>query len=134
MNCKVVALDKDEKRISCGRALSRSNAAQIAWAVADAESPLPLKFDYFDAVIVVHYVSKRIIEIAHHLLKTGGYLIFETFDSRGENWRGLPNVGAVSAALKNGFETILLRERTVGPNGSRAVVKALARKTEAFIH
>ena len=125
---QVIGLDIDEGRISQARALSKANAAQIVWAVADAEESLPVREASFDVVVIVHYVTDRVIETAHSVLKLGGHLIFETFDARGENWRDLPIVGAIPAALANGFETICLHERAVGPDNSRAVVRAFARR------
>lgn len=124
---QVIGLDIDERRISQARTLSKAHAAQIVWAVADAERSLPVRDGSFDVIVIVHYVTDRIIDMACRVLKPGGHLIFETFDARGENWRDLPFIGAIPAALANGFETIDLHERAVGPDNSRAVVRALAR-------
>lgn len=125
----VVGLDIDAKRISEARHFAQFEAAQMLWCVADAGRPLPVKDGSFNAVVAVHYVSDHVIEMARRALKPGGHLIFETFDARGGNWQDLPLIGAIPSALTYGFETVRLYERAVGPENSRAVVRALARRS-----
>ncbi len=123
----VVGLDVSENRISQAFTLSGGHAAQIMWVVADAKRSLPLLDSSFDVVVIVHYFADNVIEMARRALKPEGYLIFETYDARGENWRQLPRMGTIPTALTNGFEIVYIHERAVGPNSSRAVVRALAR-------
>lgn len=130
----VIGLDIDERRVLRARTFSRADAPQILWGVADAERSLPVRNGDFDVVVVVHYVTDHVIEMARRALKPGGHLIFETFDARGENWRDLPRIGVIPAALAQGFKTVYLHERPVGPDNSRAVVRAFARTLSGTLH
>lgn len=124
----VVGLDRDEIRVSRAKSLSQDVAPSIGWLVADIEASLPLPAEWFKVVVVVHYVSDGVIDKAWTALEPNGYLVFETFDARGENWRQLPMLHAVPASLRRGFEILRLEERPVGPGSTRAVVRALARR------
>jgi len=123
--CSVVAVDIDEERIFEAKKIS--SMKPIYWCTADIEAPLPFADNYFDLVLVVHYVSNRIVEIARNALKPGGHLIFETFDARGQNWRALPARGSMERALENKFDVISINERLVGPKLTHAVVRTFAR-------
>ena len=125
---QVVGLDIDENRLARARDLSVCERERIHWVVANIERTLPLRDAAFDLAVVVHYVSSNILAAATAALKPGGYLIFETFDARGGNWQALPRKDEVSEFLFRGFEIVQLRERRVGPNATRAVVRALARR------
>ncbi len=126
----VVGLDIDEKRISSARELSQAASVPIQWGVADIEKLLPFPNANFDVVVVVHYVSDHIIEAARRALKPDGYLIFETFDARGQNWRTLPLRGSIRDTLEHGFEIVNIHERAVGPELTHAVVRVLARRCD----
>lgn len=124
----VVGVDKDAHILASAKEQSSAFKGSIQWILADIERPLPFLPESFDLALVVHYVSGVVLERARSALRPGGYLVFETFDARGENWRTLPPARTISIELDRGFETLVIRERTVGPQASRAVVHALARR------
>jgi len=125
----VVGVDNDARILANAKQQSSAFEASIQWLLADIERPLPFVHGSFDLALVVHYVSDSVLERVRNALRPGGYLVFETFDARGENWRALPVSQSMSTALTRGFETLDVRERIVGPGANRAVVRALARRT-----
>ncbi len=78
-------------------------------------------------MLVVHYYSDHIVDRAKQMLRTGGYLISETFGAQGQNWQSLPKYGLVPTLLKGDFEILELNERRVGPAKDKAVVRTLAK-------
>jgi SAM-dependent methyltransferase len=125
----VVGVDLDARILANAKKQSFAFQQSIQWLLADIEQPLPFMHGSFDLALVVHYVSDAVLERARNALRPGGYLVFETFDARGENWRALPLAQSMSTALARGFETLVFRERIVGPGANRAVVRAVARRT-----
>lgn len=125
----MVGIDNDPPLVAKAKRLSPVLGTSIDWLVADIEHSLPFAPACFDLVLVVHYVSDTVLGKAREVLRPGGYLVFETFDARGENWRALPRVKSTAKALMTGFDTLVIRERAVGPDASREVVRVLACRT-----
>lgn len=124
----VTALDCSKERLSEARQVSEPESDSIQWVVADIEFSWPILVAYFDLVIVIHYWSSEVLSRARASLKPGGWLIFETFAARGENWRELPSLGSVASLASPHFDLADFRERPVGPDRERAVVKLLGRR------
>ncbi len=128
---RVVSVDVDEKRLVHAAVIwdhEQRTSGTLAHVVADARHDLPFPADAFDLVLVVHYVSDRIIEAVCPLIRRGGLLLYETFGAQGDNWKDLPLAGATASRLRD-FEILDLRERPVQRSACVAVtVKMLARK------
>lgn len=127
-NYNVVAIDLDEQRVTKARDLAQAISQPILWAVADLEQPLPILPASIDAIVVIHYVSPQAIAAAYNVLKPGGYLIFETFEARGQNWRDLPRPGDIRSLLEQRFEDLLVQERQAGPDEDHVAVRARGRR------
>lgn len=109
-----------------------SNAALFP-IQADAQSRLPVADASMGLVVITDFVALGLLERAAALLMPGGYLVYETFSLRGQNWRELPRRGAVKGAVDGKVEMIGYRETPGGPsNESRAKVQMLARRQHAI--
>jgi hypothetical protein len=96
--------------------------------VADANRSLPFEAEVFQGAIIIHPMDLRILETVPPLLRKNGVMIFETYDARGENWRGLPSPMAVRISLQSRFGFFDYTERKVGPSNEQVVVKLCAYK------
>ncbi|WP_352835116.1 class I SAM-dependent methyltransferase [Mesorhizobium sp. M0296] len=133
---RVVAADIDQHRLdqsmASWRALARRHG-NLRSVLVDAEQSLPFSREAFDLVLVVHYVSDRIIEAVCPLIRAGGFLIYETFGAHGLNRGTLPTAGQTASRV-SGFEVLDLRERPVRTAAGEIVtVKMLARKMGSLI-
>ncbi|MFL2830525.1 MAG: class I SAM-dependent methyltransferase [Candidatus Puniceispirillales bacterium] len=72
----IAAIDKDSKRLDEYRKFNYINT--ICFDL-ETDEEWPLKKDYFDIIIVVNYLYRPRIKNLISLLKTGGYLFYETF-------------------------------------------------------
>lgn len=109
----------------------RSRRGRLHPVLVDAEQPLPFPRDSFDLVLIVHYVSDQIIEAVCPLIRSGGFLVYETFGAHGRNWRDLPIAGQ-TAKRAAGFELLDLRERPVRQaTAGEVTIKMLARRLPA---
>ena len=94
----------------------------------DASLPLPFREGVFDLVVVVHAPYLSILLNAAPTVRSGGYLVFETFGAQGENWRALPRRRQVAEQLSTDFEALVYREGAVSRAPETATVKALFRR------
>ncbi|WP_352477750.1 class I SAM-dependent methyltransferase [Mesorhizobium sp. M0045] len=131
---QVVAADIDQHRLDQLMASWRTlmpGQGNLQAVLVDAEQSLPFSREAFDLVLVIHYVSDRVIEAVCPLIRTGGFLIYETFGAHGLNRRNLPIAGQTANRV-SGFEVLDLRERPVRTAAGEIVtVKMLARKLAA---
>lgn len=131
---RVVAADIDQHRLDQSMASWRTlmpTQGNFQPVLVDAEQSLPFSRDAFDLVLVVHYVSDKIIEAVCPLICAGGFLIYETFGAHGLNWRNLPIAGQTAKRVSE-FEVLDLREKPVRTAAEDVVtVKMLARKLRA---
>ena len=72
----ITAIDKDSKRLDHYRKFNYINT--ICFDL-ETDKEWPLKNDYYDIIIVVNYLYRPRINNLINLLKTGGYLFYETF-------------------------------------------------------
>ena len=72
----ITAIDKDSKRLDDYRKFNYINT--ICFDL-ETDEEWPLKKDYYDMIIVVNYLYRPRINNLINLLKTGGYLFYETF-------------------------------------------------------
>ncbi|WP_352698570.1 class I SAM-dependent methyltransferase [Mesorhizobium sp. M0152] len=128
---QVVAADIDQHRLDQSLASWRTlmpRQGNLRPVLVDAEQSLPFSREAFDLVLVVHYVSDKIIEAVCPLIRAGGFLVYETFSAHGLNSRNLPIAGQTANRV-SGFEVLDLRERPVrSAAGEVVTVKMLARK------
>lgn len=126
---RVTGIDISTERIDQARSSAQAQALpHMEFRVDDAERPLPFEPASFDLILVVHYVSNRLLSNVVPLLRPGGLLVYETFGGQGYNWQELPDAGAVASLLRPAFELLHYRERAVGPAKQTVAVKVLARK------
>lgn len=128
---RVVAADIDQHRLDQSMASWQATMpcrGTLKPVLVDAEQSLPFSREAFDLVLVVHYVSDRIIEAVCPLIRAGGFLVYETFGAHGLNKGTLPTAGQTTGRVP-GFEVLDLRERPVRTAAGEIVtVKMLARK------
>lgn len=128
---RVTAADIDRNRLAHSVATWQASATQVGElypVCVNAELPLPFQRESFDLVLVVHYVSHRIVEAVWPLVRPNGFLLYETFGAQGENRSLLPTAGSTALRVAD-FEVLDLRERPVSGNDANAVtVKMLATK------
>lgn len=122
----VAAVDIDAVRLPT---ISEAAFGTVATIVADGTRTLPFRAASFDLVLVVHFVPARLVELVSPVLRSGGFLVVETFGGHGGNWRALPGKGEYRRALEGAFDVLEYLERMVGPTKTEAeAVKLLARK------
>jgi SAM-dependent methyltransferase len=130
--CNVIAVDIDHERIGfiASRVSSEPRLGQnIHLAVCDLNTRhLPFGDASFGALLIVHFIPT---EWSSYLaiLKTGGYLLFETMGGQGLSYLQLPCEGQMRKLLAPSCRISYYRERPVGPPGAHAVaVRLVARK------
>ncbi len=108
------------------------NAAKLCGGLGvalDATAPLPFPPASFDAAVVVDFVHENLLQNIGDVLRSGGWLMYESYSARGRNWRQLLRPGATIALLRPAFEVIKCATRPAGPTGCEAeVVQLLARR------
>jgi SAM-dependent methyltransferase len=125
---QVVAADLDIKRLA-GLGAQAQVGPSAHRVRVDATNPLPFRAGTFDLIVVVHFVSPGLIANVTPLLRTGGYLLIETYGGQGENWRALPAPGQYRRELSSAFEVVDYYERGVGPSQiEAAAVRLFARR------
>ena len=72
----ITAIDRDSKRLDGYRKFNYINT--ICFDL-ETDEEWPLKKEYYDMIIVVNYLYRPRINSLINLLKTGGYLFYETF-------------------------------------------------------
>jgi 2-polyprenyl-3-methyl-5-hydroxy-6-metoxy-1,4-benzoquinol methylase len=124
----VVCVDIDREAIHRALFVGSVHQAWISGVVADANRSLPFEAEAFQSALIIHPMDLRILENVSPLLRRHGVMIFETYDARGENWRGLPSPMAIRTSLQSRFGFFDYRERSVGPRNEQVVVKLCAYK------
>jgi SAM-dependent methyltransferase len=113
-------------------AATASNGSDVNLVQVDAQRAIPFRSAAFSLVIVVDYVHRGLLSEVARVLAPGGYLIYQTFGSHGENWRELPQRGETLPELGIDFEIVNASERTAGrPELNRVSVNLLAVKRPA---
>jgi SAM-dependent methyltransferase len=72
-------------------------------------------------IVNIDWPQPELLGLFDKLLKPGGFLIVETFEDRGENWRSLPRAGWYKKKLKTKFSFEHYDERKAGPANVDAV-------------
>jgi hypothetical protein len=126
MGFNVLALDIDENALRAirwredtvsGTALS----GRICPVRVDLSIGIPVPADSVSVAIAVHLPTHTMLEGVWSAMVPGGFLIVETFGGQGENWRDLPEAGAIAGVLGFQFDLLVCEERRVGPVGGNAV-------------
>jgi SAM-dependent methyltransferase len=124
----VIAIDADESTLKHARLGVPSGNHSITCIVADCLTDVPLAPDTMCLAVVVHFISSTLLQALSRLLRTGGYLVYETYGGNGGNYLTLPYPGQIAAALYPYFELISYQEKPVGPSKQAVTVKCLARR------
>jgi hypothetical protein len=89
---------------------------------------LPFADASFGTLVIVHFIPEQ-WSVYFALLRSGGYLLFETMGGQGGNYLQLPIAGQMRALLDPRFRMSFYRERPVGPREAKAVaVRLVAHK------
>ncbi len=126
---RVLAVDLDSSRLQYLQeaASALPQFPKIEVAKADLHHLDSLKRT-FDLALITDFVSITMLENAHRLLNSSGYLIYESFGGVGGNWHSLPLAGEVRRVLGEHFDILTYRERRVPAATREAVtVKTLVR-------
>lgn len=128
---QVVAADIDPQRVAHVRSALAEATHPGKTVVLDARSRLPFEDAAFDGAIVIDYVEPALLAQMARFLRPGGFLIYETFSARGDNWRGLLLPGEADEILGDFFNITARMTREVGVDGDRReTTKITARRTE----
>jgi len=124
----VIAMDTDEWALRYIHEVRLSENDKIACVVADCSADIPLAPDTIFIAVVVHFISPALLQVLSRVIRTGGYLIYETYGGNGDNYVMLPRPGEIAAELHARFELIYYKEKEVGPKKEAATVKCLAKR------
>ena len=127
----VIAIDADESALKHLRAGAPLENLRITCAVVDCLTDIPLATDTLFLAVVVHFISSALLQALSRLLRTGGYLVYETYGGNGGNYLTLPRPGQIAAELHPSFELIYYQEKPVGPKKDAVTVKCLAKRVTA---
>lgn len=122
---QVVAADLDMIALKSSL-YTKSNTLRVQ---LDANRSLPFKDGTFDLAVIVHPLSLALLKSVPRLVRTGGYIIFETFSAHGGNWVALPHPGEIATLVTNAVAQIDYREKRVRNHPDAVTVKALFMKT-----
>lgn len=122
---RVTAADLDHHLVN----EARQRLARCNGIVLDATAALPFEEGAFDAVIIVDLVHASLLGDIGQCIRPGGWLIYESYKARGQNWRQLLAPGETRRLLSDHFSCRQLITRAVGPTGNEAeTVLALAQR------
>jgi SAM-dependent methyltransferase len=80
-------------------------------------------------IVNIHYFQKSLLSKFCTSLLSGGFLILETVEARGGNYRQLPKTGELRAMLDDSVSFLVYKEHRVNVEGVDAVaVKVVGRK------
>ena len=74
----VVALDRDEAKLTTARELAAAQQVTVDWRNVDLEGPWP-ELGAFDAVLVFNYLDRARMPELRELVAPGGLLMMESF-------------------------------------------------------
>ncbi|MBV5270065.1 MAG: methyltransferase domain-containing protein, partial [Afipia sp.] len=102
---------------------------QITAVCADLSQPSLIRPASFALVMLIEYSNEINVRALVSAVRPGGYLILETFQDRGENWRGLPSPGALRTLLGVEFDLLSYKEIPCRhAEGARCTAKVFARR------
>ncbi|WP_374650561.1 methyltransferase domain-containing protein [Dongia sp.] len=102
---------------------------QITAVCADLSQRSPIRPATFALVMLIEYSIEIDVRAVISAVRTDGYLILETFQDRGENWRGLPSPGALHTLLGNEFDLLRYSETPCRQaESARCTTKVFARR------
>jgi SAM-dependent methyltransferase len=71
-------------------------------------------------IVNIHFLYEPLLAAFSRSLIPGGFLVLETVEARGGNYRHLPESGALKKALEGSFEFLLYKEHRVRTPGVNA--------------
>jgi SAM-dependent methyltransferase len=127
----VICIDKDLSRLTAqlialqatGLARACSRITPLALDLICDEWPfLPQSAG---GILNVHFLHGNLFPVFARSIAQGGYLLLETVQNRGENYRQLPRAGTLRSAFESSFALDVYKERRCGPDGHDAVTVQL---------
>ena len=115
---EVTAIDNDPRQIAEVEHGLGARGLNIKTVLGDANAALSVPPNSFHLMVTTHFVSDALILQLPRLLIPGGLFIYETFGAYGQNWRGLPLIGAMREQLRSRFDLLDYRERSAGPRSA----------------
>jgi SAM-dependent methyltransferase len=127
----VIVIDADERALRHIHEETSLGNNKLTCIVADCRTDIPLATDTMFIAVVVHFILSALLQALSRLLRTGGYLVYETYGGNGGNYLTLPSPGQIAAELHPSFELIYYQEKPVGPKKDAVTVKCLAKRVTA---
>jgi SAM-dependent methyltransferase len=131
---QVTVADIDPKLVQEATARLRADKPYHKGFVIDASADLPFKDGSYDVALIVDFVDEHLLASIARVVRSGGYLIHESYGAKGENWRQLLRTGRTAELLLPAFEIISYEGRATGPldRQSEAVKLLGRRRTKAI--
>jgi SAM-dependent methyltransferase len=126
---QVTILDIDPALVSTTRELIDPPGNLCEAVVRDACLRLPFADSRFSAVLIVDFVEEKLLRQVGRIIKPDGWLVYESYASRGENWRQLLPPGKTVSILSDEFEIVADKANAAGPTKTEAEsIKLWARR------
>jgi SAM-dependent methyltransferase len=132
---RVIAIDIDLRRIEAERiALEKTTLGRALRKVELHQFDLlqnewPYEPSSIGGIVNIHFLQDSLLAPFSASLVTGGFLILESVEARGGNYRLLPGARALRTALESSFSLLVYKEDGGIVEGIDAVtVKLVARK------
>ena len=123
---RIIGADFDEKQFH--RSEDADLVQRIETVVLDGFKALPFPTKHFDLIAVIHPPSHLIAVNAAPYVKSGGYMVIETFEDRGGNWKALPRPTEVQGYFASGWKSLIYIEKLSRQSSQAVTVKALFRR------
>jgi SAM-dependent methyltransferase len=130
----VTGLDIDLSGIEASRNLPSSTLANALRHIGLLRLDLvndqwPYRPSTVGGIVNIHFLYEPLLAAFSRSLIPGGFLVLETVEARGGNYRHLPESGALKKALEGSFEFLLYREHRVRtPRVNAASVRVVGRR------
>lgn len=121
----VVAIDSEWSRLSYIqdnksaylRSLNLDNTpGSITLVQSDiVKYKIPVQDEHLAGAVCIHFPDYEILKRIIPSIKPGGFLLFETFDGHGHNYKQLPAAGHLKNILEENFTLNYYKERLVSP-------------------
>jgi len=134
----VIGIDIDLRQIEAHRGNSENTAWSAAYQQVEVvemdviKSVWPYPPSSIGGIVNIHFLQESLLMPFSESIVSGGLLILETVEARGNNYLQLPKAGSLRAALESSFSFLVYKERSTGPDGVDAVtVQLIGKKRSA---
>jgi len=131
---RVVGIDVDLRGIEAERETKEKGSLNDAFRRIKLlncdliREPWPYPPQSVGGIVNIHFLEESLLPRFCDSLISGGLLILETVEARGENYFELPKAGFLREALEQSLSLLVYNERSVGPHGVDAVTVKLVGK------